>query len=341
MNTRLRSATVTLPNDHDILITRRFDAPAALVWRAFTEPSLLLRWWGPTWCPMESCVVDLRVGGEWRYVCRATDGAEFGWRGTYREIAPFDRLVTTEVFEGYPDAESVNTVTLVETEGVTTVQTVVHHASRANRDGHIESGMEGGMQETFDRLETMLDALTSVAGRFARVADGFSAVVAAVPADGWDAPAPCDGWRARDVVGHMVEWMPAFMSRAGLDLRPATAVDDDPAAAWAELVDAIAEAVADPEVAGTEFDGGPAGVMTVARAVDMLFVGDVLVHTWDLAKATGQDVVLEPDLVHDMLLGLQPMDEMLRASGHYGPRIDVSADASEQDRLVAFTGRTP
>ena len=158
MATRHGTAHVTLPSDREIVITRRFEAPAALIWRALTEPDIVLRWWGPDWCPLVSCAIDLRVGGSWRYVSQHGDLGELGWHGTYLELEPVDRLVSTEVFEGFADAESVNTMTLTEHGGITTLRTVVLHASREFRDGHIESGMEGGMQVTFNRLDNLLDS---------------------------------------------------------------------------------------------------------------------------------------------------------------------------------------
>jgi uncharacterized protein YndB with AHSA1/START domain len=152
-------ATVTLPSDREIVITRVFDAPAKLVFEAMTNPEHVRRWWGLRSSTFVVCDIDFRVGGEWRYVLREEDGSEFGWHGKYREIEAPHRLVSTEVFEGFPDAESVNTVTLVEEDGQTTLTTTVLHQSQEYRDGHINSGMEGGMQETFDRLEELLRSL--------------------------------------------------------------------------------------------------------------------------------------------------------------------------------------
>ena len=97
------------------------------MWDALTQPRHLLRWWGPDYCPLVACDVDFRVGGDWRYVARDMDGNELGWHGTYREIEPTQRIVSTEVFEGFPDAESVNTMTLTEHDGVTTLRTLVLH----------------------------------------------------------------------------------------------------------------------------------------------------------------------------------------------------------------------
>jgi uncharacterized protein (TIGR03086 family) len=342
MATRHGSAQVTLPSDHEILITRHFEAPRDIVWRALTEPAHLLRWWGPTWCPLVTCDVDFRVGGSWRYGSRMEDGTELGWHGVYRDIEHGRRVVTTEVFEGFPDAESVNTMTLDEVNGVTVLTTLVAHSSQANRDGHLQSGMEGGMQVTFDRLDDLLPVLDSTSERFRRISGAFTRVADGVGPDQWDLPAPCDGWVARDVVGHLVGWVPGFLEGSGVPLRSLDAdVAADPAGAWRSLADALQAALDDPTVAGVEHDFGPPGRMSVESAIGMIVLGDVLIHTWDLARATGQDETLDPTLVAEMWVGMQPMDEMLRASGHYGPRVDVAESADVQTRLIGFTGRTP
>ena len=179
------------------------------------------------------------------------------------------------------------------------------------------------------------------ADRFRRVAGAFGDVVARVPDDAWDAPAPCAGWTARDVVGHLVTWVPGVLGRSGLELPSEPTVEHDPAGAWAAFADAVQAAVDDPVTAATRFDAGPPGEMTVGAAVDMLVVGDVLVHTWDLGTAVGVDVTLDPVLAGRLLEGMEQMDEALRASGHYGPAVDVPADADVQTRLLAFTGRDP
>jgi uncharacterized protein YndB with AHSA1/START domain len=153
-------AVVTLPADDQILIERAFDAPAALVWRALTEPELVKRWWAGRRGEVTSAEIDLRVGGRWRYVMSAHDGAfEVAFHGEYRELVPGERIVSTEVFEGFPDAQSVNTMTLVEEDGRTTLRTLVQHTSREHRDGHVDSGMEGGLQESFDALEDVAKSL--------------------------------------------------------------------------------------------------------------------------------------------------------------------------------------
>lgn len=340
MATHHGSATVTLPSDTEILITRTFQAPRPLVWEALTTPRHLLRWWGPDWCPLVSCSIDLRPGGAWRYVSRDADGNDLAWSGTYREIASGERIVSTEVFEAFPAAESLNTMTLTEHHGHTTLQTLVQHKSRANRDSHVNSGMEDGMQVTFNRLDDLLDDSDSPAGRYRRVAAQFDARVRAMPDEGWDEPAPCDGWLGRDVVGHLVGWIPSVIGKSGIDFPPMDAYAD-PVGAWTSLDATLQEALDDPDTAHRRFDAGPPGELTVESAIGMLVVGDLLIHTWDLARAGHLDESLPADIVSEMLVGMEPLDEMLRSSGHYGPRVHVEDESDDQTKLIAFTGRTP
>jgi uncharacterized protein YndB with AHSA1/START domain len=153
------TAVVTLPTDEQILITREFDAPARLVWEAWTSPELVRRWWHAERGEMTTCEIDLRVGGAWRYVMVTPDGFEVGFRGEYREIVPNERLVSTEVYEGFPDAEALNTLTLTEADGRTTLEILVQHQSKEHRDGHVDSGMEAGMQDAMDLLEQVAVSL--------------------------------------------------------------------------------------------------------------------------------------------------------------------------------------
>lgn len=169
MSPRRGSATVTLPSDREIRITRAFDAPASLVWEVWTNPEHVRRWWGYESSPLVVCEVELRVGGSWRYVTREADGRELGWHGTYLELGPPHRMVSTEVFEGFPEGGTVNTLTLDAGGDGTTVLTVtVLHSSREHRDRHLSSGMERGLQVSLDRVEALLGALgapAAVAGR--------------------------------------------------------------------------------------------------------------------------------------------------------------------------------
>ena len=153
------TAKVTLPTDEQILITREFDAPKHLVYRAWTTPDLVRRWWAGTMGEVTSAEIDLRVGGTWRWVMIANGGFEVGFHGEYREIVPDERIVSTEVFEGFPDGESLNTLTLTETDGRTTLSVLVQHSSKEHRDAHIDSGMETGMQTSMDCLEEVAISL--------------------------------------------------------------------------------------------------------------------------------------------------------------------------------------
>ena len=153
------TAKVTLPTDDQILITREFDAPKHLVYKAFTTPELVRRWWHANRGEMTVAEIDLRVGGKWRYVMVAEGDFEVGFHGEYREVVPNERLVSTEVYEGMPDAQALNTMTLTETDGRTTLEILVQHASKEHRDAHIESGMEAGMQDAMDLLEEVAVSL--------------------------------------------------------------------------------------------------------------------------------------------------------------------------------------
>ena len=152
-------ATVTLPTDEQILITREFDAPRHLVWKAWTEPELIGRWWSGNRGETTVAEIDLRVGGTWRCVMVTDDGFEAAFHGEYREIVPNERIVATEVYEGMPEVEALNTVTFAEADGRTTLTMLVEHASKEARDAHIASGMEAGMREAMDLLEGVANAL--------------------------------------------------------------------------------------------------------------------------------------------------------------------------------------
>lgn len=152
-------AVVTLPSDTQVLITREFDAPRHLVFQAWTTPELIKRWWAGDRGEVVSAEVDLRVGGTWRYVMRANAGFEVAFHGEYHEIVSNERLVSTEVFEGMPDASALDTATFTERDGRTTLSILVQHDSKEHRDGHINSGMEDGMQESMAKLEQVARSL--------------------------------------------------------------------------------------------------------------------------------------------------------------------------------------
>ena len=176
-----------------------------------------------------------------------------------------------------------------------------------------------------------------VAGAFSARVDGVS---------DWEAPAPVTGWTARDVVDHLVTWLPGFLAGGGVTLevaRPPIREDTaagDPVAAWHAHADAVQALLEGPD-ADREFSHRHAGTNPLGVAIDRFYTSDVFMHTWDLARASGQDDRLDPEFSAQLLAGMEPLDEMLRASGQYGPRVEVPADAPVQDRLMAFVGRDP
>ena len=158
-------AQVTTPSDEEILIVREFDAPRHLVYRAYTEPDLVKRWWHANRGEVTIAEIDLRVGGKWRSVMVTDDGTEVGFHGEYREIVPNERLVSTETFEGLPegvseeDGTTLNTVTFAETEGRTLVTLLIEAPRKETRDAIIDSGMEAGLQDALDLLEGVAKSL--------------------------------------------------------------------------------------------------------------------------------------------------------------------------------------
>lgn len=152
--TQGRRATVSTPTDTQVLITREFDAPRHLVYLAYTEPELMRRWWHANRSEIVAIEMDVRVGGKWRYAAKAlSNGYEFEFFGDYREVVPDERLVTTEHFSGAPHASAVNTLVLTEKDGRTYLELLVEHDNKENRDAHLASGMEDGLQDALTLLE--------------------------------------------------------------------------------------------------------------------------------------------------------------------------------------------
>ncbi|MEP7045844.1 MAG: TIGR03086 family metal-binding protein [Ilumatobacteraceae bacterium] len=184
--------------------------------------------------------------------------------------------------------------------------------------------------------------MSETSERYRKVAGQMTLRVMAVPGDSWDNPAPCEGWVARDVIRHLVEWIPPFLATgADIMIPPGPSVDDDPVGAWQALSENIQEVLDDPQASSGRFSHPQAGDHSVEDAIGMFFLGDVLIHTWDVARSTGGDEMLDAAEVHRMFEGVEPYDEMLRSSGQYGPRVAVPDNADEQTKLIAFMGRRP
>jgi uncharacterized protein (TIGR03086 family) len=175
-----------------------------------------------------------------------------------------------------------------------------------------------------------------------QVAAEFTRTVEGTAPAAWDAPAPPEGWVARDVVRHLVGWLPAFLEGStGIALPAGPSVDEDPVGAWRTHTGGVQALLDNPATAGREHDFPHIGRISLSQAIAMIYTPDVFMHRWDLARATGQDETLDPRRCAEMLEGMLPMDEVLRQSGQYGPRVEVPDDADAQTKLLAFIGRTP
>jgi uncharacterized protein (TIGR03086 family) len=168
--------------------------------------------------------------------------------------------------------------------------------------------------------------MATAADEYRTIAGVFTDRVHGVAPGAWENPAPCDGWVARDVVRHLLEWFP---------------VDEDPVSAWVIHSDGVQALLDDPATQGRVLSNRHVGNMPLDQAVGQFYTNDVFLHTWDLARATGQDERLDRDKCAQLLDGMLPMDQALRASGHYGPRVELAEDADAQTRLIAFIGRKP
>lgn len=180
----------------------------------------------------------------------------------------------------------------------------------------------------------------SVADRHRRVAANFTALVDAVSADSWNDPTPVPEWTVRDIVAHLVEWPRQLLAGgAGVVLDDVAAVSDDAVAAWTAHSAQIQALIDHP---GDHILSNPhMGEIPLAEAIDRFYTTDVLMHSWDLASATGAPHGLDASECAELLAGMEPLDQMLRDSGQYGPRIPVADDADPVDALIAFIGRDP
>lgn len=181
---------------------------------------------------------------------------------------------------------------------------------------------------------------TDPAARHRAIADIFAERVAGV--SDWDAPAPVEGWAARDVVRHLVEWFPSFLKNgAGITLPSVPSVDDDPVGAWAAHADNVQALLDDPETETKVLSNPHTGDVPLPQAIDQFYTADVFMHTWDLARATAQPDRLDAEFANQLFTGMEEYDEMLRSSGQYGPRVEVPETADITDKLVGFIGRDP
>lgn len=161
MAAKTNALTVTLPSDLEIKLTREFDAPRTLVFKAMSSPELIRQWWGPRGSELTKCEMDFRPGGTWNFVSRSAEGVEHPFKGEYLEIVAPERVVQTFIYDVPPINEYVarETMTLEERSGRTLLTTIVLHETKQARDGQVESGMERGAGETMDRLAELLQKM--------------------------------------------------------------------------------------------------------------------------------------------------------------------------------------
>jgi len=174
------------------------------------------------------------------------------------------------------------------------------------------------------------------------IAGDFGDRVRGVAEGAWDNQSPVAEWKARDVVRHLVEWFPPFLeSGSGIALPAVASVDDDPVSAWEQHAAAVQAVLDDPSADRRMFAHRHIPEMPLGPAISRFYTADVFMHTWDLARATGQDERLDPERCQRMYDEMVPLDELLRSSGQYGPAVPVPDDADAQSKLLAFIGRTP
>lgn len=172
------------------------------------------------------------------------------------------------------------------------------------------------------------------------VAATFTSVVDQV--QDWDAPTPVDGWTTRDVVGHLTTWFPDFLQNAaGIDVRATTNVSTDPVRTWAEQAENVQAVLDDPVRSALSFEAPHVGQQTVSACINMIYTPDVFMHSWDLARGAGVGVELDGDFAAQLLGGMTRMEDAIRASGQYGPAVEIPVEASTQEKLFAFIGRNP
>lgn len=323
-----------------IEIIREFDAAPERVFRAHIDPELYRQWVGPRSLTTRILKWQGHTGGAWAFA-NDRDGEEIAsFFGSFHEVRPNERIVWTFTYEGQPDSVALETLTFENREGGGTLLRVLSVMSDfTSRDGMLSSGMDVGVKEGYDKLDELLGHSSGPAQQHMQDAAGFTTLVLSASPEDWSRPSPVPGWAAIDVVRHLIEWSRGFLAGgAGVELQTLD-VEADPAAAWTQHVADIQAILDDP--AGRILSNPHTGDMPVDKAIEMFYTADVWMHSWDLAKALGQEPDLGQERCAAALEAMRPMEQMLRDSGQYGPAVPVADDASPQDKLMAFIGRDP
>ncbi|CCQ14746.1 putative uncharacterized protein [Rhodococcus sp. AW25M09] len=320
-----------------IEIIRGFDATPEQVFRAHVDAELYRQWVGPRSLTTRIVKWEAHTGGAWAFASDR-DGDEIAaFYGSFHEVRANERIVWTFTYEGQPDSVALETLSFETSDGGgTRLRVLSVHADFATRDGMLSSGMDIGVKEGYEKLEALL---SGPAGRHARDAAAFTALVQSASPTDWSRPSPVAEWTALDVVRHLIEWSRGFLAGgAGIEFQTLD-IDADPLAAWKQHVADIQATLDDP--AGRILSNPHTGDMPVDKAIDMFYTADIWMHSWDLAKALGRELDLGRERCAAALEAMRPIEQMLRSSGQYGPAVPVPENASAQDRFVAFIGRDP
>ena len=325
-----------------IRITRDFNATPTQLMRAHTDPELFARWIGPNQMETKILDWDATTGGRWRYVARATATSTASMVAFTRSarIASCRLSPSMVSLMASPSRRCGSRTSATAAPACTLSRWWTASKAATNFGERHGDRRRRGLRQT--RRPPCRAPMSSPADEHRWIAGEFTMTVEGVAPESWNQPAPPEGWVAHDVVRHLVEWFPAFLQAgAGITLSPGPSVDDDPVGAWRAQSNAVQALLDDAGTVDREHDLPHIGRMPLGQAIDMIYTGDVFLHRWDLARATGQDETLDPSKCAAMLEGMLPMDEVLRQSGQYGRRVHVPDDADVQTKLLAFIGRTP
>jgi uncharacterized protein (TIGR03086 family) len=345
----------------NVVVTRVFEATPAEVWQAWSEPGYVRRWWGPAGFTSPLAEMDFRVGGTSLVCMRSPEIGDMYNTWRYERIEPMhliefvlnfadqDRTTLDPAALGIQDVprDVRHRITVKPMGAHQTELTVTEYGYLSAQAAELS---QAGLEQCLDKMAALFPR-SAIAGRYRRHADSFERKIAAVPPEQWSNPSPCREWDARDVVDHIVSMHAVVLRPAGREPGRAPSVREDPLAAFQAARADVAAVLDDPELAGTECET-PAGQMTIGRQIDEVVSEDLVLHGWDLARATGQDDTMDPDDVARLwsITTAIPADlmEKYRTPGAwgpgvevYGPEVTVPESAPLQDRLLGLIGRDP